>query len=99
MIELEDMVSCHLDGPDGAAAFAGSGRLAGQTQNLPRSSPDERVTPDRVVAYVIHLQALNAPMTVLSRLGDLDMALRAMAPEASRLFLRNLTVRLRRKAE
>ena len=65
----------------------------------PNSGPDNRVTLERVVAYVTHLQSLNAPMTVLTRLGDLDMALRAMAPEVSRLFLRRLMARLRSRTK
>jgi integrase/recombinase XerD len=48
------------------------------------------VTRERVAAYVVELQAERAPYTVLSRIRELNDALRVMAPESDWGWLRRL---------
>jgi integrase/recombinase XerD len=65
----------------------------------PNLKPADRVTRERVAAYVAELQADRAPYTVLSRVRELYDALRVIAPEddwkwLSRLYCA-LTARVR----
>jgi hypothetical protein len=59
--------------------------------------PAERVTQERVAAYVAELQAKRAPYTVLCRVQELHDALRAIAPEGNWGWLAQLYRTLRSK--
>lgn len=56
--------------------------LATQRPFEPGVHPADRVTPERVAAYVKYLRAERAPYTVLCRVQELYDALRVMAPDA-----------------
>jgi integrase/recombinase XerD len=60
--------------------------------------PDERVTPDAVRAYVLHLQAQIAPRTVVSALVGLKVVIKAMAPEANWRWLADVCNALNRRS-
>jgi integrase/recombinase XerD len=70
--------------------------LAENQQLDPHSSPDERVEPQRVKAYVDALRAINAPATVLSRIQELYLALTVMSPEHDWTWLRQIETRFKR---
>jgi integrase/recombinase XerD len=59
--------------------------------------PAERVTQERVAAYVAELQAKRAPYTVLCRVQELHDTLRAIAPEGNWGWLAQLYRTLRSK--
>lgn len=61
----------------------------------PNISPADRVTRERVAAYVSELSAALAPYTVLARVQELCDALRVIAPEWNRNCLRQLYRTLR----
>jgi integrase/recombinase XerD len=61
----------------------------------PNLEPAERVTQERVAAYVAELQAERAPYTVLCRVQELYDALRAMAPKSDWNWLAQLYRSLR----
>src|SRR5580704_827976 len=63
----------------------------------PNLEPAERVTQERVAAYVAELQAKRAPYTVLCRVQELHDALRAIAPEGNWGWLAQLYRTLRSK--
>ena len=54
----------------------------------PNASPGQRLTPDRLVAYVAELQGMVAPKTLRNRITNLTEALRVMAPESDFPYLR-----------
>jgi integrase/recombinase XerD len=56
--------------------------LQAQSAWNPEAGPTDRVTRDRVVAYVAELRRDCAPYTVLCRVQELYDAVRVMAPEA-----------------
>lgn len=56
----------------------------------PNLEPADRVTQERVAAYVAGLQAERAPYTVLARVEELSFALRAMTPGINCLWLADL---------
>jgi integrase/recombinase XerD len=56
----------------------------------PNFKPADRVTRERVAAYVAELQAERAPYTVLSRVRELYDALRVIAPEGDWKWLSRL---------
>jgi integrase/recombinase XerD len=62
----------------------------------PDAVPAERVTPARVAAYVAHLQTLNAPQTVLTRVQELYQAMTAIVPKRDWTWIRRIEARLRR---
>jgi hypothetical protein len=64
----------------------------------PDATPGERLTADRLRAFVAELQATVAPMTVRNRIRDLAEALRVMAPEADLSYLRRARARLKARA-
>jgi hypothetical protein len=66
----------------------------------PTASPAERLTPDRLRAFVTELQETVAPLTVRNRIRDLTEALRVMAPEAnlSLDYLRRARSRLKARS-
>ena len=57
---------------------------------LPISSPAERITPDRVRAYLLDLQRYNADQTVINRLVQLSVAARVMNPDQDWSWIRRL---------
>jgi integrase len=61
----------------------------------PDAHPADRVTRERVVAYVEHLRVGRAPYTVLCRIQELYAAMRVMAPEADWNWLAQLYRTLR----
>jgi len=61
----------------------------------PDMSPADRVTRERVAAYVEELSAVLAPYSVLARVQELSDALRVIAPEWDRNWLRQLYRNLR----
>jgi integrase len=65
----------------------------------PETEPADRVTPERVAAYVADLQIELAPYTVLCRVQELHDALRVIAPDANWNWLariyRSLRARVR----
>ena len=65
----------------------------------PDATPGERLTPDRLRAFIAELQATVAPMTVRNRIRDLAEALRVMAPEADLPYLRRVRARLKARAK
>ena len=64
----------------------------------PGASPAERLTPDRLRAFIAELQATVAPLTVRNRVRDLAEALRVMAPEADLSYLGRARARLKARA-
>ena len=56
----------------------------------PALAPAERVTRERVGAYIEHLQAANRGYTVLCRVQELYDAIRAMAPSQDWAWLRKI---------
>ena len=58
-------------------------------------SPADRVTRERVAEYVSEIRAALAPYTVLARVQELCDALRVIAPEWNRNWLRQLYRTLR----
>ncbi len=64
----------------------------------PKADPATRLREDWVRRYMGELEALGcAPWTVLGRLRELDAAVRIMAPEANRNWLRRAIARLGRR--
>jgi integrase/recombinase XerD len=61
-------------------------------------SPDERVTPDAVRAYVARLQDEIAPRTVVSALVGLKVVIKAMAPHANWRWLADVCSALNRRS-
>ena len=64
----------------------------------PDLGPADRVTEERVTAFVARLRAERAPYTVLCRVQELYDALRAMAPEAEWGWLARLYYALKARA-
>ena len=60
--------------------------------------PGERLTPDRLRAYIAELAASVAPFTLRNRIRDLGQALRVMAPEHDFPYLRRAIARLKARA-
>ena len=69
--------------------------LAAKDLYDPNISPADRVTRERVAAYVSELSAALAPYTVLSRVQELYDALRVIAPEWNRNWLTQICRTLR----
>ncbi len=65
----------------------------------PGSTPAERLTKDRLKAYVAHLEELNSSKTVMIRIQQLGAAIRLMAPGFDPPWLRNLEAYLERTAK
>ncbi|MCH6575101.1 MAG: sigma-70 family RNA polymerase sigma factor [Bacteroidetes bacterium] len=59
--------------------------------------PEDRVSPGNVAKYVEHLQGLNASLTVLTRIEELTLAIKVMAPKYDRTYLKRLQSVLRAK--
>jgi integrase/recombinase XerD len=64
----------------------------------PASPPAGRVTPERVKGFILALQQVNAPKTVLHRIVGLAQAAGALAPDADWAWLWRIVGRLRRAA-
>ena len=64
----------------------------------PDVAPAERVSPERLRAFIAELQATVAPITVRNRITNLTEALRVMAPEADFPYLRRARARLKARA-
>jgi integrase/recombinase XerD len=64
----------------------------------PNMSPADRVTRERVGAYIAEMQAKRAPYTVLHRVQGLHDALRVMAPESNWKWLAQLRGSLKTQA-
>ena len=62
-------------------------------------SPAERLTPERLGAYVEHLRARCASVSVASAVAHLEMLIKVLAPDADWAWLRRLQARLQRRAE
>jgi hypothetical protein len=62
------------------------------------AAPGERLTPERLRAFIAELQATAAPMTVRNRIRDLAEAQRVMAPEADLSYLRRALAKLKARA-
>jgi integrase/recombinase XerD len=58
-------------------------------------TPGGRATPESVLAYVRHLQTLNAPLTVLGRVEDLHRALKVTSPQIDWRWIARIGARLR----
>ncbi|EYD76040.1 hypothetical protein Rumeso_02469 [Rubellimicrobium mesophilum DSM 19309] len=58
----------------------------------------ERLTPDRLRAFIAELQATVAPLTVRNRVRDLSEALRVMAPGADLSVLRRVRAKLKARS-
>jgi integrase len=71
--------------------------LAAQERLDPDMEPADRVTPERVVAFISHLQSELAPYTVLCRIQELYDALRVIAPATYWDWLAELYRRLRKQ--
>jgi integrase len=71
-----------------------------KTQGLldPATSPMGRVDRERIAQYVAGLQAVNAPFTVVARVQELYLAIRAMVPGQDWSWIRSLERLLRRTA-
>jgi len=74
------------------------GFLAERGEFDPAATPAERVTRERVVAYVEHLMTINKLSSVAARIRDLSEALRVMAPKVDWTWLRRFLSNLRRIA-
>lgn len=80
------------------AAVSGYGRyltwllMTGQLE--PEADPRTRLTRSRVAAFVVALEAINAPQTVHGRVGELELFVRATMPDVDRGFLRDFRSRL-----
>lgn len=61
----------------------------------PDTCPEDRISPEIVAKYVGHLQELNASQTVLSRINELTLAMKVMAPKYDRTYLKRLQSVLR----
>ena len=61
----------------------------------PDTCPEDRISPEIVAKYVGHLQELNASQTVLSRINELTLAMKVMAPKYDRTHLKRLQSVLR----
>jgi integrase len=61
----------------------------------PSCSPADRVTKEAVAAYLDHLRANNHGYTVLSRIQELNAAVRVMAPDQDWAWLRQLSSAVR----
>ena len=61
------------------------------------ADPKDRVSPGNVADYVEHLQGLNASLTVLTRIEELTLAIKVMAPKYDRTYLKRLQSVLRAK--
>jgi integrase len=72
--------------------------LAAKTRLSPDMAPADRVTEERVAAYVADLQAGLAPYTVLCRVQELYDALRVIAPASDWGWLAQLYRSLRSRA-
>jgi integrase len=64
----------------------------------PEAGPAERLTPDRLRAFIAELQATVAPLTVRNRVRDLTEALRVMAPETDFSYLSRARARLKARS-
>jgi integrase/recombinase XerD len=59
------------------------------------SSPADRITPDRVKAYIAGLEKHNSTQTILSRLQELDAAAMVMEPDRDWSWIRRLQSQIR----
>ena len=59
----------------------------------PAQPPGERATPKAVSAFMVALETVNAPKTVLHRITGLAQAIRAMAPETDWAWLWGIVTR------
>jgi len=59
------------------------------------SCPESRITPDYIAPYITHLQSLNASQTILSRIEELTLAMKVMAPRYDRTYLKQVQSVLR----
>src|SRR4051794_7367572 len=64
----------------------------------PASSPAGQVIPERVKGFILTLQRVNAPKTVLHRIVGLAQAAGALAPDADWAWLWRIVGRLQRTA-
>lgn len=65
------------------------GYLTYACQLNPVAGPADRVSPERVGAYLQHLRALgNRDYTIVGRAGELEMAMRMMCPDQSWAWIR-----------
>jgi integrase len=65
----------------------------------PGATPGGRVNHERVLRYLQDLESLNAPYTVVARVQELYLALRAMAPDQDWGWLRSIERQLRNSAQ
>jgi hypothetical protein len=82
----------------------GYGSWLGWIQRLgeldPTSRPGERVTPDRLQAYLARLQAMRyAPYTISGRIQQLADAIRVMEPQGDWSWLQRAAGRLHQRAK
>lgn len=75
------------------------GFLATTEQLSKDASPENRVIPDTVRAYVEHMKARIAPVTVVSSLVGLKVMMKAMAPNQNWRWLADICNRLNRNAQ
>lgn len=75
------------------------GFLAWRNTLSPTTLPADRATAEAIRAYVHHLQGIVAPITVLSMLVGLKVALQAMAPDRSWRWLQDVCNRIQRTAK
>jgi hypothetical protein len=64
----------------------------------PSIGPTDRISRERIAAYVKDLHQLNAPFTVLTRVEELIQMLRVMEPRYDIIWLRRLAGRIRMDA-
>ena len=64
----------------------------------PTGHPAERLTPDRLRAFIAELQATVAPVTLRNRITNLSEALRVMAPASDFPYLQVARTRLKARA-
>jgi integrase/recombinase XerD len=57
--------------------------------------PNERITPERLTAYVEHLRRVNQGHTIQCRIQELGDTMRALAPESDWSFINRAAARLR----
>src|SRR4029453_12665341 len=64
----------------------------------PSIGPTDRISRERIAAYVKDLHQLNAPFTVLTRVEELIQMLRVLEPRYDIIWLRRLAGRIRMDA-
>jgi integrase len=61
------------------------------------STPPQRITPDRIAAFILHLENQVSPISVWSLVSHLCMAVKVMFPERDWSWLQQVVNRLRRR--